>query len=86
MREGWRAYLKDPKPTNVKMHQMNPSMDAATFAEVAEAQKPFIENDDTANAGLGTMTRERWEKLIGQLNGLGDIPQPISPDDCFRKV
>ncbi len=86
VRDGWRAYLKDPKPTNDKMHQMNPSMDVATFAEVAEAQKPFIENEDTANAGLGSMTRERWAKLIGQLNGLGDIPEAISPDDCFKTV
>jgi NitT/TauT family transport system substrate-binding protein len=86
VREGWRSYLKDPKPTNDKMHEMNPSMDTATFAEVAEAQKPFIENEDTANAGLGSMTRERWEKLIGQLNGLGDIPEAISPDDCFKTV
>ena len=43
VREGWRAYLDDPKPTNSQMHDLNPSMDAATFAEVAEAQKPFIE-------------------------------------------
>jgi NitT/TauT family transport system substrate-binding protein len=86
VREGWRAYLANPKPTNEKMHEMNPSMDAATFAEVAEAQKPFIENDDTANAGLGSMTRERWEKLIGQLQGLGDIPTAIPAEECFRAV
>jgi NitT/TauT family transport system substrate-binding protein len=86
VRDGWRAYLKDPKPTNTKMHEMNPSMDVATFAEVAEAQRPFIENDDTATRGLGSMTRERWEKLIGQLQGLGDIPNAIPPEDCFRAV
>ena len=86
VRSGWRAYLANPKPTNDKMHEMNPSMDAATFAEVAEAQKPFIENEDTANAGLGSMTKERWEKLIGQLQGLGDIPAAIPADDCFRMV
>lgn len=86
VRTGWRTYLANPKPTNDKMHELNPSMDAATFAEVAEAQKPFIENEDTAGMGLGSMTRERWEKLIGQLHGLGDIPNAISPDDCFRVV
>ena len=86
VREGWRAYLANPKPTNDKMHEMNPSMDAATFAEVAEAQKPFVENDDTANAGLGSMTKERWEKLIGQLQGLGDIPSAIPAEDCFRTI
>lgn len=86
VREGWRAYLKDPKPTNAKMHELNPSMDEATFAEVAEAQKPFIENDETAVRGLGSMTRERWGKLIGQLQGLGDIPGAIPPEECFRAV
>jgi NitT/TauT family transport system substrate-binding protein len=86
VREGWRAYLADPKPTNAKMNELNPSMDLTTFAEVAQEQKSFIENDDTAASGIGSMTRERWEKLIGQLHGLGDIPQPISPDDCFRKM
>lgn len=86
VRSGWRAYLANPKPTNDKMHEMNPSMDAATFAEVAEAQKPFIENEDTANAGLGSMTKERWEKLIGQLEGLGDIPAAIPAAECFRIV
>ncbi|MFM2124681.1 MAG: hypothetical protein RL328_1132, partial [Acidobacteriota bacterium] len=82
-REGWRSYVDNPKPTNDKMGQLNPSMDAATFAEVAEEQKPFIENEDTAGAGIGSMTRERWQKLIDQLHGLGDIPEAISPDDCF---
>lgn len=86
VRQGWRTYLANPKPTNDKMHAMNPSMDATTFAEVAEAQKPFIENEDTANAGLGSMTRQRWEKLIGQLQGLGDIPAAIPAEECFRAV
>jgi NitT/TauT family transport system substrate-binding protein len=86
VRAGWRAYLDDPKPANEKMHELNPSMDISTFAEVAAEQRPFIENEDTAMAGLGSMTRARWEKLIGQLYGLGDIPETISPDDCFRAV
>jgi NitT/TauT family transport system substrate-binding protein len=86
VRTGWRAYLADPKPTNEKMWALNPSMDAATFAEVADAQRPFIENEDTAVAGLGSMTQQRWEKLIGQLAGLGDIPKLIPAQDCFRAL
>jgi NitT/TauT family transport system substrate-binding protein len=78
-REGWRAYLNDPVATNAKMHELNPSMDAAAFAEVAEAQKSFIETGQ-----LGTMTAERWTTLIGQLAELGDIPQVIPAQDCFR--
>jgi NitT/TauT family transport system substrate-binding protein len=86
VRDGWRAYLDDPKPTNAKMNALNPSMNTATFAEVAEAQKPFIVNDATPASALGSMTRDRWEKLIGQLQGLGDIPAAIPPDDCFRTM
>src|SRR4051812_11881598 len=37
IREGWRQYLDNPKPTNDRMHQLNPSMDDASFAEIAEA-------------------------------------------------
>jgi len=84
VREGWRAYLDDAKPTNEKMRQMNPSMDEGTFAEVAETQKPFIESDETRTNGLGTMTRARWETLIGQLKDLGYIPAAIPPEECFR--
>jgi NitT/TauT family transport system substrate-binding protein len=86
VREGWRAYLDDPKPTNEKMHQMNPSMDADTFAEVAEVQKPFIESDETGKNGLGTMTKARWETLIAQLKDLGYIPAAIPAEECFREL
>jgi NitT/TauT family transport system substrate-binding protein len=81
VREGWRAYLDDPRDANERMRQLNPSMDAATFAEVAEAQKPFIEVE---GAPLGAMSEGRWETLIGQLAELGDIPRTIPARDCFR--
>lgn len=84
VREGWTSYLEDPRPANERMHELNPTMDLATFAEVAEAQKPFILTDEARTLGLGTMNTERWEKLIGQLYGLGDIPMPIPASDCFR--
>ncbi|MEP6537807.1 MAG: ABC transporter substrate-binding protein [Bryobacteraceae bacterium] len=86
VREGWRAYLDDPKPVNQQMNQLNPTMDLATFTEVAEVQKPFIETDATRSSGLGTMSRERWETLIGQFKELGDISQTIPAEDCFRLV
>jgi NitT/TauT family transport system substrate-binding protein len=81
VREGWSAYLKDPVPTNAKMHDLNPSMDTASFAEVAEAQKPYIETGE-----LGAMTADRWMTLIGQLAELGDIPQAMPALDCFRNL
>jgi NitT/TauT family transport system substrate-binding protein len=86
VREGWRAYLDDPKPTNQHMNQLNPSMAADVFAEVAGAQKPFIESDETRRNGLGAMTKERWETLIAQLKDLGDIQNAPAPEDCYRAL
>jgi NitT/TauT family transport system substrate-binding protein len=81
VREGWRAYLDNPAPTNDKMHALNPSMDAASYAEVAEAQKPLIEATP-----LGKMTAARWETLIAQLTELGDIKQAPPVAECFRDL
>jgi len=86
LREGWRAYLDDPQPANRQMNQLNPTMDPATFAQVAEVQKPFIETDATRRDGLGTMSRERWQTLIGQFKELGDISQAIPAEECFRAI
>jgi len=83
VREGWRTYLDDPKPTNQRMNQLNPSMAPEVFAEVAAAQKPLIE---IAGTQLGSMTKERWEMLIAQLQELGDIQKAPSADDCFRTL
>jgi NitT/TauT family transport system substrate-binding protein len=69
-REGWRAYLADPAPTNEAMHKRNASMDLATFAESAAAQKPLIETDETAKNGIGSMTLDRWRTLATQLADL----------------
>jgi NitT/TauT family transport system substrate-binding protein len=84
VRQGWRAYLDDPRPANERMRRLNPSMDAATFAEAAGTQKPFIETAQTRQAGLGTMTAARWEALIAQLVELGDIPRALPAGECFR--
>jgi NitT/TauT family transport system substrate-binding protein len=81
VRDGWRNYLDNPASTNEKMHALNPTMDAATFAEIAAAQKPLIESNP-----LGQMTKERWETLAAQLKDLGDIPQIPPAGQCFRNL
>lgn len=81
VREGWRAYLDNAAPTNEKMHALNPSMDLASYTEIAEAQKPLIESNP-----LGKMTKERWATLAAQLQELGDIPQAPPADQCFQDL
>jgi NitT/TauT family transport system substrate-binding protein len=60
-------------------------MDAATFAEVAEAQRPLIESDDTRARGLGAMRLERWKTLVEQLVAIKAIPGDKAPtgESCF---
>jgi NitT/TauT family transport system substrate-binding protein len=86
VREGWRAYLDETKPTNQRMNKLNPSMAPEVFAEVAEAQKPLIETAETRGNGLGSMTKERWETLIKQLRELGDIQNAPAAEDCYRTL
>ena len=86
VREGLRIYLDDPKPTNLRMQQLNPTMGLEMFTESAEAQRPLIETEETRKNGLGVMTRERWETLIMQLKNLGDIENAPAAEDCFRSL
>jgi NitT/TauT family transport system substrate-binding protein len=82
-RAGWRAYLDDPAPANRLMSGLNSDMAPEVFAEGAAAQVPLIETDETRRAGLGTMTRERWQTLAQQLLDLKVIDKALPPEECF---
>jgi NitT/TauT family transport system substrate-binding protein len=83
VRDGLRAYLDDPSKTNATMQQLNPSMDAQTFADAAHVQKPLIETPETATIGLGGMTAARWEALCRQLAELKVVNKAPPAPDCF---
>jgi NitT/TauT family transport system substrate-binding protein len=85
-REGWESYLADPTRTNQHMSNLNPTMDAQTFKESAEAQKPLIQTADTKRLGLGAMTRERWQTLGQQLLELKVIAKPSDPESAFSEL
>jgi NitT/TauT family transport system substrate-binding protein len=82
-RAGWRNYLDDPAPTNAVLGKLNKTMDAATFAAIADAQKPFIETPETKKLGLGGMTTERWKALSQTLLDLSLIPSAPNPSTLF---
>jgi NitT/TauT family transport system substrate-binding protein len=86
VREGWASYLKDPTATNSAMQKLNPTMDAETFKDSADAQKPLIETDETNKLGVGAMTTERWQTLIDQLADLKVIEKKPAPSDCFTEI
>jgi len=85
-REGWKSYLVNPKPANDVMAKQNTTMDAATFAEVSETQKPFLENEDTQKRGFGVMTRERWEALGKKLVEIGFLKEAPRVDDYLFTI
>jgi NitT/TauT family transport system substrate-binding protein len=77
VREGWQVYLADSKRTNEYMDKLNPTMDAETFRESAEAQQALIRTAETKRLGIGAMTLDRWQKLVSQLVELKVIDKPI---------
>jgi NitT/TauT family transport system substrate-binding protein len=83
LRDGWRAYLDDPKATNTVMGKLNPDMDQETFAAAAEAQKPLIETDWTKQHSLGAMDPARWDDLGKQLVELKVIEKAPPAQECY---
>jgi NitT/TauT family transport system substrate-binding protein len=81
VRDGWTVYLKDPLPTNNFMHTVNKSMDAETFRESAEAQKPLVQ---IKAEKIGVMTKARWEKLAEQLHDLKLIKTKPKAEDLYQ--
>jgi NitT/TauT family transport system substrate-binding protein len=86
LREGWRAYLDDPGPTNEEMGRLNPEMDAETFRLAAQAQAPLVEDAFTREHGLGAMSLERWTELARQLRELELIDKEVPPETCFAEL
>ncbi len=88
VRDGWRRYLAQPDDTNVRMHELNPSIDLATFKQMSDAQKPLVDPSSggasTANA-LGTMTAARWSELSEQLLSMKVIDERPAPETLFVK-
>ena len=83
LREGWRAYLLDPLPSNQAMAKLNPQMPLETMGQAAEAQKRLIETDETTRHGLGCMNESRWKTLSDQLVDLKVIEQAPPANECF---
>ncbi|PWU22619.1 MAG: hypothetical protein C5B49_00305 [Bdellovibrio sp.] len=83
VRAGWLDYLAHPEAVNRAMHQLNPSMDEATFKASAELQKKYVENEWTKKQGLGKMEKSRWQELIDQLLDLKIIKSKLKAEDLF---
>jgi NitT/TauT family transport system substrate-binding protein len=86
VREGWQSYLADGTKTDAYMGKLNTTMDAQTFKASAEAQKTLIETEETKKAGIGSMTKERWQTLAQQLVELKVVDKSADAQDVFRET
>ncbi|MFO0615159.1 MAG: ABC transporter substrate-binding protein [Polyangiaceae bacterium] len=77
-KKGWTDYLADPTAANATMGKLNTSMDEATFKEAADAQKPLVTGP--SGADIGSMTKERWADLAGQLRAIGAVDKAVEID------
>lgn len=81
-RDGWSAYLKTPETTNRRIHAENSDMSLAALKFGANALQKLCQTDN--DSPVGSMTTERWQQLINQLEELEIIePDSVLPQDCF---
>jgi NitT/TauT family transport system substrate-binding protein len=79
--KGWEHYLRDPGPTNEFIHRLNPEMSLAVLeygvTDIARLCRP-------AGVTLGTMTAERWETLVRQMEESESLrPGAVRADQAF---
>ena len=80
--QGWINYLKNGQASHQIIQQLNPHMklDILDFGH-AELQKLCTEPTDP---NFGTMSAERWQKLIKQMEDCGLIKEnAVKAEQCF---
>ena len=81
-RGGWTAYLKTPELANSRIHAENSDMSLAALEFGAKALQELCQTG--SEAPIGSMTTERWQQLIQQLEDLRVIePGSVRAEDCF---
>ncbi|MHB0958098.1 MAG: ABC transporter substrate-binding protein [Pirellulaceae bacterium] len=73
---GWRRYLSEPHPTNLRIHEENAEMDLDVLAFGAQEIRELCLPGDMDPAQLGQMTAERWEELADQLQEIDLLQEP----------
>ena len=82
---GWKAYLRDPGPTNALLLKLNPALNPAQEAYTAQALRDggFITGSDPYRRDIGHMTAARWQTAYDQLKTLGILQGPSDPSTAY---
>ncbi len=72
--KGWEFYLENPDKTNLHIHKLNPQMEIEVLKEGVQALRPLAMDDYVAKNSFGQMSKERWSKLVEQMEEINVIP------------
>jgi len=82
--EGWRSYLKNPKPGNALIKRANPQMEDELMAYGLRKMQEFalVTGGDARKQGILAMTDARWKQTFDFMVSAG----LVKPDVDYRKA
>jgi hypothetical protein len=80
---GWARYAADPGPTHDRILERNPEIGRHALDAGAAALRPLVLDADAARDGVGSMTRERWTRLVHQMREIDAIDAPLAPETLY---
>jgi len=83
--EGWRRYLADPAPANAKLLELNPEgVTRPMLEDGVRILRGLCLPGDMPPERLGTMTADRWERLVSQMTLLDPrLGEKVKAADCY---
>ncbi|KHF41212.1 myristoyl transferase [Halalkalibacter okhensis] len=80
---GWAAFKEDPEKVYDYIIELEPEKTVEQMEYATEQMQDLVYGDDASEHGVGYMSEERWEELIGQLIELGLLDSEITAADVF---
>ncbi len=83
--EGWRGYLADPAATNARLLEVNPEgVTPAMLADGVAILRGLCLPGDMPPEQLGTMTADRWDRLVAQMTDLDPgLAGKVQARECY---
>ncbi|MFA5058135.1 MAG: ABC transporter substrate-binding protein, partial [Opitutaceae bacterium] len=81
---GWTDYLTgDPGPANAMLGRLRPDLPAGFMAYSIQAMQDYrlVLGDPARGERMGLLTRERLQRQIALLRGMGVLDKPVTVDD-----
>ncbi|HEY8491870.1 MAG TPA: ABC transporter substrate-binding protein [Dehalococcoidia bacterium] len=80
---GWRRYMEDPEETHAHIMALAPDETEDALRYTWESMKDLVFTGEAAERGLGVMTGERWQQLVGQMQEVGFLQTDVNADEVW---